>query len=103
MQHDRGLDAGVLIGVEVAAVGEVLGQGPGLIAGPGLEGAMSWPWLIRPFCTASRGGNAWRSCTQSAESLAAMSVHNAYLFHFMRPFHYAHSLHPCTLRQQVLI
>jgi hypothetical protein len=38
MQRDRGLDASVLIRVEVAAVGEVLGRGPGLIAGPGLEG-----------------------------------------------------------------
>ena len=38
VQGDQGLDAGALRGVEVAAGDEVVGQGPGLVAGPGLEG-----------------------------------------------------------------
>src|SRR5262249_31490638 len=38
VQADHGLDAGALVVVEVTAGGEVLGQGAGLIAGPGLEG-----------------------------------------------------------------
>jgi hypothetical protein len=38
VQPDHGLDAGALVVVEVAAGGEVLGQRPGLVAGPGLEG-----------------------------------------------------------------
>ena len=38
MQGDQGLDRGTLLGVEVAAGDEVVGQGPGLVAGPGLEG-----------------------------------------------------------------
>jgi hypothetical protein len=38
VQTDHGLDARPLVGVEVAAGGEVLGQGPGLVAGPSLEG-----------------------------------------------------------------
>ena len=33
-----GLEAGDSVGVEVAAGGEVLGRGPGLVASPGLEG-----------------------------------------------------------------
>ncbi len=37
VQADHRLDAGLLVGVEVAAGGEVLGQGPGLVASPGLE------------------------------------------------------------------
>ena len=35
---DHRLDAGALVGVEVAAGDEVVGQRPGLVAGPGLEG-----------------------------------------------------------------
>ena len=35
---DQGLDRGALVGVEVAAGDEVVGQRPGLVAGPGLEG-----------------------------------------------------------------
>ena len=38
VQRDQGLDDGALVGVEVAAGDEVVGQGPGLVAGPGLEG-----------------------------------------------------------------
>jgi hypothetical protein len=38
VQGDHRLNAGTLVGVEVAAGGEVLGQGAGLVAGPGLEG-----------------------------------------------------------------
>ena len=35
---DQGLDGGAVVGVEVAAGDEVVGQRPGLVAGPGLEG-----------------------------------------------------------------
>src|SRR4051812_16290370 len=38
MQLDHGLDAAALVDVEVAAGGEVLGQGAVPLAGPGLEG-----------------------------------------------------------------
>jgi hypothetical protein len=38
VQSDHGLDAGALVGVKVAAAGEVVGQRPALVAGPGLEG-----------------------------------------------------------------
>ena len=38
VQADHDFEAGALVGVEVPAVGEVFGQGPGLVAGPGLEG-----------------------------------------------------------------
>ena len=38
VQADHSLDPDALVGVEVAAGGEVLGQRPGLVAGPGLEG-----------------------------------------------------------------
>ena len=36
--RDQRLDTRALVGVEVAAVDEVVGQRPGLVAGPGLEG-----------------------------------------------------------------
>ena len=38
VQGDQGLEHGTLLGVEVAAGDEVVGQRPGLVAGPGLEG-----------------------------------------------------------------
>ena len=36
--RDEGLDGGAVVGVEVAAGDEVVGQGSRLVAGPGLEG-----------------------------------------------------------------
>ena len=38
VRGDQGLDGGPLVGVEVAAGDQVVGQRPGLVAGPGLEG-----------------------------------------------------------------
>ncbi len=34
---DQGLDAGSVVGVEITAGDEVIGQGPRLVEGPGLE------------------------------------------------------------------
>jgi hypothetical protein len=38
VQADHGLDAGALFGVEVVAVGQLVGQRPRAVAGPGAEG-----------------------------------------------------------------
>jgi hypothetical protein len=43
VQPDHRLDDGTLLGVEVAAGGQMVGQWPGAVAGPGLEGGDELP------------------------------------------------------------
>jgi hypothetical protein len=40
---DEGFDGRAVVGLEVAATDEVVGQGAGLVAGPGLEGGHELP------------------------------------------------------------
>ena len=48
VEVDQRLHRGALVGVQVAVGHEVIGHGPGLVAGPGLEGGDELALLDQP-------------------------------------------------------
>ncbi len=62
----EGVDGGSVVGIEVAPADEVVGQGAGLVEGPGLEGGHE---LGRPRNADQPAANARLNASASASSM----------------------------------
>ena len=71
MTCHQGIDRGSVVGIEVSATDEVVGQGAGLVAGPGAEGGNELVLIDQAILEASRPKSTSRSAAMAAMGRAS--------------------------------